>query len=144
MILINWMGDYPDAENYLSPMLGCTKPQGNRCLEGGSALSGSFWTAPGLDAQLQRSSELAGPERLALLRTIQRRAAEGVPYLPVWVVRPAAWARPQLEAPRFDGSGRVLLSQLRPISPAASAATARPAAALSPAAPNPTKAGGQR
>ena len=73
-----------------------------------------------------------------------RRAAEGVPYLPVWVVRPAAWARPQLEAPRFDGSGRVLLSQLRPISPAASAATARPAAALSPAAPNPNKAGGQR
>jgi peptide/nickel transport system substrate-binding protein len=138
MILINWMGDYPDAENYLSPMLGCTKPQGNRCLEGGSALSGSFWTAPGLDAQLQRSSELAGPERLALLRTIQRRAADGVPYLPVWVVRPAAWARPQLEAPRFDGSGRVLLSQLRPIGPAASPA------ATSPAAPNPNKAGGQR
>jgi peptide/nickel transport system substrate-binding protein len=125
-------------------MLGCTKPQGNRCLEGGSALSGSFWTAPGLDAQLQRSSELDGPERLALLQTIQRRAADGVPYLPVWVVRPTAWARPQLEAPRFDGSGRVLLSQLRPISPAASAATARPAAALSPAAPHPTKAGGQR
>ena len=129
MILINWMGDYPDAENYLSPMLGCTKPQGNRCLEGGSALSGSFWTAPGLDAQLQRSSELAGPERLVLLQSIQRRAADGVPYLPVWLVRPAAWAQPQLEAPRFDGSGRVLLSQLRP---------------TSPAAPSPSKAGGQR
>ena len=135
MILINWMGDYPDAENYLSPMLACTKPQGNRCLEGGSALSGSFWTAPGLDAQLQRSSELAGPERLALLQTIQRRAAVGVPYLPVWVVRPAAWARPQLEAPRFDGSGRVVLSQLRPIGPAA---------ASPPAAVSPLQAGGQR
>ncbi len=129
MILINWMGDYPDAENYLSPMLGCTKPQGNRCLEGGSALSGSFWTAPGLDAQLQRSSELDGPERLALLQTIQRRAAVGVPYLPVWVVRPAAWVRPHLEVPRFDGSGRVVLSALR---------------SIAPAAVSPTRAGGQR
>ena len=138
MILINWMGDYPDAENYLSPMLGCTKPRGNRCLEGGSALSGSFWTAPGLDAQLQRSSELDGPERLALLQTIQRRAAVGVPYLPVWVVRPAAWARPQLETPRFDGSGRVVLTELRPIGPAAAASDSSP-----PAAASPLKAGGQ-
>ena len=113
MILLDWLGDYPDAENYLTPMLGCGKAEGSRCLEGGSVLSGSFWTAPGLENDLLRSSEVAGEERLALLRRVQRRAGEGVPYLPVWVVTPVAWAQPRLRTPSFDGSGRVVLSALR-------------------------------
>ena len=113
MILLDWLGDYPDEENYLTPMLGCGKAEGSRCLEGGSVLSGSFWTAPGLENDLLRSSEVAGEERLALLRRVQRRAGEGVPYLPVWVVTPVAWAQPRLRTPGFDGSGRVVLSALR-------------------------------
>ena len=112
LILLDWMGDYPDAENYLTPMLGCSKAEGSRCLEGGSVLSGSFWSAPGLESQLLRSSEVAGSERAALLRQVQRRAGEGVPYLPIWVVTPVAWAQPRVSTPRFDGSGRVVLSAL--------------------------------
>ncbi|MEB3303942.1 MAG: ABC transporter substrate-binding protein [Cyanobacteriota bacterium] len=113
MILLDWMGDYPDAENYLTPMLGCSKAEGSRCLEGGSVLSGSFWTAPGLEAELLGSSEMAGPNRLALLQRVQRRAADGVPYLPLWVVTPVAWAQTRVSPPRFDGSGRLVLSALR-------------------------------
>ena len=113
MILLDWLGDYPDAENYLTPMLGCGKADGSRCLEGGSVLSGSFWTDPGLESELLRSSELAGEPRLDLLRRVQRRAGDGVPYLPLWVVTPVAWAQPRLRAPRFDGSGRVVLSALQ-------------------------------
>lgn len=113
LILLDWMGDYPDAENYLTPMLGCSKAEGSRCQEGGSVLSGSFWTAPGLEAELLRSSEVGGPGRLALLQRLQRRAADGVPYLPLWVVTPVAWAQPRVSGPRFDGSGRVVLSALR-------------------------------
>jgi len=113
MILLDWMGDYPDAENYLTPMLGCGKAKGSRCLEGGSVLSGSFWAAPGLEDELLRSSEVGGEQRLALLRRVQRRAGEGVPYLPLWVVTPVAWSGLQVSSPRFDGSGRVVLSALR-------------------------------
>jgi peptide/nickel transport system substrate-binding protein len=113
LVLLDWMGDYPDAENYLSPMLGCAKSEGSRCLEGASVLSGSFWTAPGLEGDLSRSSEVTGPERLALLRRVQRRSGEGVPYVPLWVVTPVAWAQPRVNTPRFDGSGRVVLSALR-------------------------------
>lgn len=113
MFFYDWSADYPDAENFLVPLLGCEQPRGNRCLKGNSALSGSFWSAPGLDAQLQKSSRLAGAARLALLHTIQRRAAAASPYLPVWLSAPVAWARPQLSTPRFDGSGRVLLSELQ-------------------------------
>ncbi len=113
LTLFDWMGDYPDAENYLTPMLGCGKAEASRCLEGGSVQSGSFWTAPGLDSDLLRSSEVMESARLALLRQVQRRAGEGLPYLPVWVVTPVAWAQPGVSTPRFDGSGRVVLSALQ-------------------------------
>ena len=65
------------------------------------------------DGRSVRSSEVTGEQRLALLKRVQRRAGEGVPYLPIWVVTPVAWAQPGLRAPLFDGSGRVVLSALR-------------------------------
>jgi peptide/nickel transport system substrate-binding protein len=113
MLFYDWIGDYPDPENFLVPLLGCSKAEGYRCLKGNSVLSGSFWTAPGLEAQLQRSSEVEGSEREALLRAIQRRTGEASPYLPVWLSSPVAWARPRVSRPRFDGSGRVVLGELR-------------------------------
>ncbi|HCV56727.1 MAG TPA: ABC transporter substrate-binding protein, partial [Synechococcales bacterium UBA12195] len=93
MILLDWMGDYPDADNYLTPLLGCTQSEGNRCLEGDSASGGSFWTAPGLEEKLRLSNERRGQARLDLLDAVQREAANGVPYLPMWQTRPRAWAR---------------------------------------------------
>ncbi|KEF40754.1 MAG: ABC transporter substrate-binding protein [Cyanobium sp. CACIAM 14] len=113
MLFYDWIGDYPDAENFLMPLLSCSKAKGNRCLEGNSVLGGTFWTAPGLEEDLQRSSQLDGPARTALLIAIQRRVAVASPYLPVWLSAPVAWARPGISRPRFDGSGRVVLSELR-------------------------------
>ena len=113
LILLDWMGDFPDADNYLVPLLGCDKEQGERCLKGASAASGSFWAAPGLQDQLRQSAALQGPKRVAVLQQIQRRTARANPYLPVWLVAPRAWARPPVSTPRYDGSGRVLLQELR-------------------------------
>jgi peptide/nickel transport system substrate-binding protein len=106
------MGDFPDADNYLVPLLGCDQERGDRCLKGASAASGSFWATPGLQAELSRSAQLSGPGRGQLLQRIQRQVAAAVPYLPVWLVAPRAWARPPLAPPRFDGSGRLLLQEL--------------------------------
>ena len=113
MLFYDWIGDYPDAENFLAPLLGCVKAEADRCLEGNSALSGSFWTAPGLQEQLDRSTQVAESERVPLLRSIQRRVAAASPYLPVWLMAPVAWARPEISTPRYDGSGRVQLQELR-------------------------------
>nr|WP_315858043.1 ABC transporter substrate-binding protein [Cyanobium sp. HWJ4-Hawea] len=112
MILLDWMGDFPDADNYLVPLLGCEKAQGNRCLEGASAASGSFWSQPGLSQELERSAGLRGRARVDLLRRIQGQTAAASPYLPVWLVAPRAWALPRVSRPRFDGSGRLLLQEL--------------------------------
>ena len=112
LILLEWMGDFPDADNYLVPLLGCEEAQGERCLKGASAASGSFWAKPGLQQDLERSASVAGPARAALLRRIQRQTAAANPYLPVWLVAPRAWAQPSISQPRFDGSGRLLLREL--------------------------------
>jgi peptide/nickel transport system substrate-binding protein len=113
LFFYDWIGDYPDPENFLAPLLGCEKAEGDRCAKGNSALSGSFWSAPGLDAELLRSSRLDGPEREQLLQAIQRRTAAAVPYLPVWLMAEQAWSGRQISAPQFDGSGRLRLDQLR-------------------------------
>ena len=113
LIVLDWMGDFPDADNYLMPVLGCDKARGDRCLAGASAASGSFWTRPGLEDELRRSASLSGAPRLALLRRIQRQTAAASPYLPLWLVQPRIWVQPALAQPRFDGSGRVLLQELR-------------------------------
>ena len=112
LILLEWMGDFPDADNYLVPLLGCEEARGERCLRGASAASGSFWAKPGLQQDLERSASLAGPARADLLRRIQRKTAAANPYLPVWLVAPRAWAQPSVSQPRFDGSGRLLLQDL--------------------------------
>lgn len=112
LILLEWMGDFPDADNYLVPLLGCEEAQGERCLKGASAASGSFWAKPGLQQDMERSASVAGPARAALLRSIQLQTAAANPYLPVWLVAPRAWAQPSISQPRFDGSGRLLLQEL--------------------------------
>ncbi len=112
LILLEWMGDFPDADNYLVPLLGCEQARGERCLKGASAASGSFWAKPGLQQELERSASLTGPARAAQLRRIQRQTAAANPYLPVWLVAPRAWAQWNVSQPRFDGSGRLLLQEL--------------------------------
>jgi peptide/nickel transport system substrate-binding protein len=114
LILLDWMGDFPDADNYLIPLLACSQEEGERCLEGASAASGSFWAQPGLQPLLRRSESSQGEERHAVLQRIQRITAAANPYVPLWLVSPKAWAQPGVSQPRFDGSGRLLLQALAP------------------------------
>lgn len=112
-VMLDWRGAVRDPEAYLFPLLSCSEAAGDHCLRGESALSGSFWTAPGLQEDLLRSEALAGSARLALLQSIEARTAAAAPYLPLWLVTPRAWAQPRLAIPRFDGNGRLLLQDLQ-------------------------------
>lgn len=112
MIVLDWAGDYPAADVYVTPMLACSRASGFHCLEGGSVAFGSFWTAPGLQRQLQASEELQGAPLGRQLDAIQRRAAAGSAYIPLWQTAPRAWAQAELAPPVFDGSGRVVLQEL--------------------------------
>jgi peptide/nickel transport system substrate-binding protein len=137
LILLDWSGDYPDANAYLQPLLGCRRAEGNRCLAGDSAASGSFWTAPGLAADLAGLEAQRGQGRQQLVIRIQDRVAAASPYLPVWRVPPRAWAQPWLDTPRFDGSGRLVLQALRRLSPQGPVHSALPASSPAEASRRP-------
>ena len=66
-----------------------------------------------LTAKARRTRPGAGTARRALLERIQRQTAAANPYLPLWLVAPRIWVRPSLAVPRFDGSGRVVLQEMR-------------------------------
>ena len=112
-VILEWRGAYPDPEAYLAPLLSCSKANRSVCEEGEAAISGSFWTADGLEASLRHSDELRGPDRLHQLGEIERSAAAGAAYLPIWLVAPRAWAQLRLSKPEFDGSGQLMLPRLR-------------------------------
>ncbi len=111
-VILDWSGQYPDPEAYLTPLLSCVTSDGDICLEGEAAISGSFWSTPGLQQSLQASDALRGPARLAPLKQVEQLSAQGAAYIPVWLEAPRAWGQTDLSIPDFDGSGRVLLHQL--------------------------------
>ncbi len=112
-VMLDWRGSYPDPEAYLTPLLSCSSPQGDICLEGEAAISGSFWSSEGLQESLNRTDRLRGAERDRELQRLEAMTAAGAAYIPVWLEAPRAWSQPSLEQPRFDGSGHLILSQLR-------------------------------
>ncbi|WP_286188659.1 ABC transporter substrate-binding protein [Synechococcus sp. A15-24] len=112
-VMLDWRGSYPDPEAYLTPLLSCSSPQGDVCLEGEASISGSFWSTKGLQETLTRSDRLRGAERNQELQRIETITAKGAAYIPVWLEAPRAWSQTNLEQPRFDGSGQLLLAQLR-------------------------------
>ena len=111
-VMLDWRGSYPDPEAYLTPLLSCNRAEQSICQEGEAAISGSFWTTPGLQDALESSDRMSGPNRSDKLRWIQAQAAEGSAYIPVWLVAPTAWSQTSLVLPRFDGSGHLLLAEL--------------------------------
>ena len=112
-VMLDWRGAYPDPEAYLAPLLSCKESQGSICTRGEAAISGSFWTAPGLETTLQQSDRSRGDARQRDLESVEQMAAEGAAYIPVWLVTPRAWSSTDLATPEFDGNGQVVLARLQ-------------------------------
>ena len=111
-VMLDWRGSYPDPEAYLTPLLSCSSVNGTTCTDGEAAISGSFWSAPGLQTALLDSDTLGGKERLNALNRVEHLTASGAAYIPVWLDSPRAWAQLNLIPPKFDGSGQLMLSEL--------------------------------
>ncbi len=111
-VMLDWRGSYPDPEAYLTPLLSCTSVQGDNCVDGEAAISGSFWSAPGLQTTLLETDTLVGDARRNALDRVEHLSANGAAYIPVWLDSPRAWAQLNLSPPKFDGSGQLMLSEL--------------------------------
>ena len=114
-VMLDWRGSYPDPEAYLTPLLSCTTVRGDICENGEAAISGSFWSAPGLQVALQESDAVRGKARMASLNHVEELTASGAAYIPVWLDSPRAWGQLWIKPPEFDGSGHVVFSRLERI-----------------------------
>ena len=112
-VMLDWRGAYPDPEAYLAPLLSCRESEGSVCKRGEASISGSFWTAPGLESTLLRSDRSRGDDRQRDLESVERMAAAGAAYIPVWLVTPRAWSSTALATPEFDGNGQLVLARLQ-------------------------------
>ena len=112
-VILDWTGAYPDPEAYLTPLLSCTKINNNTCLKGEAVFSGSFWGNYQVQELLEKSEELEGESRLNTLIKVERLAAEGSSYLPVWLVKHKAWSLKDISQPEFSSDGLIILKNLK-------------------------------
>ena len=112
-VILDWTGAYPDPEAYLTPLLSCTKVKNNTCLEGESVFSGSFWGSTKAQELLEKSENLDGENRLNTLIKVEELASQANSYLPVWLVKPKAWALLNISQPQFSSDGLIILKNLK-------------------------------
>ncbi len=111
-VILDWTGAYPDPEAYLTPLLSCTLIQDDICIEGEAVFSGSFWGNKKVQALLTKSEGVDGKKRLNDLIQVQKLAADGAAYIPVWIVKPKAWSLLEISKPEFSRAGMIMLERL--------------------------------
>ncbi len=112
-VILDWTGAYPDPEAYLTPLLSCNKINNNSCLKGEAVFSGSFWGDNKVQELLEESEALEGEDRLKNLIKVEKLAAQGNAYIPIWLVNPKAWSLKDISQPEFSSNGLIILKNLK-------------------------------
>ncbi|WP_399378905.1 MULTISPECIES: ABC transporter substrate-binding protein [unclassified Thermosynechococcus] len=104
LVLLDWYGDFYDADNYLEPFLSCEHGSVETgCESGASAAWGSFFYSPEVNDLIVASRREANPQRRGvLLRQLQELNAEAVAFLPLWQSETTLFAQPQLRGLILD------------------------------------------
>lgn len=95
LVLLDWYGDFYDADNYLEPFLSCDRGSVETgCEQGASAAWGSFFYSSKANALIAASRREADSQRRgALLRQLQELNAEAVAFLPLWQSKTTLFAQ---------------------------------------------------
>jgi peptide/nickel transport system substrate-binding protein len=93
--LVDWYPDFLDADNYISPFLGCAKGSATEgCKEGGSRNQGSFYYSDRVNQLIDQQRQEQNPTaRKAIFAKIQDILAQDVPYIPLWQSKDYAFAQ---------------------------------------------------
>ncbi len=93
--MLDWYGDFVDADNYIQPFLECTKgSQEKGCEEGASQFQGSFYYSDEINQLIQQQRQEQDQEkRQAIFIEIQELLAEDVPFIPLWLDKDYVFAQ---------------------------------------------------
>ena len=111
--LFDWVPDFAEADNYLSPFLECVRARDNVCVEGAAHFQGTFYHNPAINALLAQQRQERDPaRRTQQLRQIQAIAAADVPFIPLWQTREYAFARKAITGLRLEPTQQLPYSPL--------------------------------
>ena len=93
--MLDWYGDFIDADNYIQPFLECTKGTKEKgCEEGASQFQGSFYYSDRINQLIKQQRQEQNPEkRQAIFREIQELLGEDVPFIPLWLDKDYVFAQ---------------------------------------------------
>jgi len=86
VVLLDWVADYFDADNYIQPFLSCNKGSvADGCQEGASQGQGSFYYNERMNQLIDQQRKEQNPvTRKAIFGEIQDILAKDVPFIPLW------------------------------------------------------------
>lgn len=99
MTLLDWSGDFLDADSYLQPFLSCTRGSAAKgCEQGAAADSGSFYYSETANQLIDQSRQELNPaQRQQLLRQLQALVTNDVPFIPLWQTREYLFLQPWIQ-----------------------------------------------
>ncbi|MEA5419923.1 ABC transporter substrate-binding protein [Spirulina sp. CCNP1310] len=97
--LVNWYPDFLDPDNYLHPFLSCS--QGSEvggCSQGAAQNQGSFYYSEAMNELIEAQRKETNPEaRQGIIREIQQKLADDLPYIPLWQTKEYLFARNEVK-----------------------------------------------
>ncbi|NEP57151.1 MAG: peptide ABC transporter substrate-binding protein [Symploca sp. SIO2G7] len=102
--LVDWYPDFSDADNFIHPLVSCTKgSEANGCEEGASQSQGSFYYNKRMNELIeQQRTEQDAQTRQKIFEEIQTLLAQDVPLIPLWQPKEYAFAKQELENVKLD------------------------------------------
>ncbi|AFY69630.1 ABC-type transporter, periplasmic subunit [Thalassoporum mexicanum PCC 7367] len=91
--LLDWIPDFFDPDNFISPFLRCNEADENGCIDGSTKYWGSFYNNEEMNKLIaQQRIEQDPIERNQMLGRIQEILARDVPFIPLWQNKEYAFA----------------------------------------------------
>ena len=103
-VLVDWYPDFSDPDNYVQPLISCSKgSEATGCQEGASQSQGSFYYSDRMNQLIkQQRSEKDPAKRQEIFAEIQELLAKDVPLIPLWQTKDYGFAKKGVTGAQID------------------------------------------
>jgi peptide/nickel transport system substrate-binding protein len=102
--LVDWYPDFSDPDNFIHPLVSCSKgSEATGCEDGASRSQGSFYYSDRMNQLIEQERAEQDPQkRKQIFAEIQDLLAQDVPIIPIWQPKEYAFAKKGLEQVKLD------------------------------------------
>jgi len=109
MVLLDWSGDFLDADSYLQPFIDCSKGSATTgCKEGSTVLQGSFYYSDAANRLIAQSrQELDPAKRQEFVHQLQDLVVKDVPFIPLWQTKEYLFVQKGIQGGQLSSTTQV-------------------------------------